>query len=267
MSWSSSATTSDDVYESLINHLLHLRTHRLGSLIILTELIRESCIRVTGHIAWSELRHSSQVRHHSAGTHTAVQTYRQRIGMHHRSDESLNGLSAEQSATRVTYSHTQQQFCVCFEFLFCPQESRNGSLGIQGVEDSLYKDSIHPFLHQRLNLFYVVCLHFVEGDGTCLGHIHILAHGEHLICRSHISQHISWALRSHLRHAVSLLASQSGTGTVYLPDFIVKMIFALRNPLCTEGICGNDVSASLKVLAMQVPHRLRLGYTQSIVIA
>ena len=145
----SAAAAADDVGEIFADKRTHLPDHHIGRIIVGAELIRQTCIRVTADKARSRTRHLTKIWQHTRCSETAVETQRERTAMFYADHKRLDGLSRKSATRRVGDSHREHDLGHVFvigKLLLRLDESRDGSLGIERIEDSLDKDSIDTAL-------------------------------------------------------------------------------------------------------------------------
>ena len=69
-----SAAAANHVYKMLAKVGLHLRNHVFGRVVVSAKLVWQTGIRVTADVARCTFCHLAQIRNHSVGSKTAVQT-------------------------------------------------------------------------------------------------------------------------------------------------------------------------------------------------
>ena len=95
------AATTDQIEPTLVCKLLNDGHHFLSGLIVLTELIGQSCIRMHADRKFAALMQFIQPRAQFLGAQCAIQADANRIGMTDRIDEGLDGLARQRPATAV----------------------------------------------------------------------------------------------------------------------------------------------------------------------
>ena len=106
---SGTATSAYDVDQSVCHERSHLPGHHLRCLVIFTQAVGQTGIGMNGYIGISLLGQHTQWGEHILSTEGAVESHRERMGMSHTHQKSLQGLSAEYSSGLVADGGTQHQ--------------------------------------------------------------------------------------------------------------------------------------------------------------
>ena len=93
--------SADDVDQSFGDVLLDLNSHLGGCLVVATEAIGEAGIGVARDVVGCARGKAFEVGLHLCGTERTVQSHREDIGMAHRGEERIEGLSREGAACSV----------------------------------------------------------------------------------------------------------------------------------------------------------------------
>jgi hypothetical protein len=159
------AATTDHVDQSSLGELLDQRSHILRCLIILSEGIRETSIRVAGDEARGSVGETLNEGTHLLSSKCTVKSDAKRVGMQDRGQKGLRVLTRESSASQVddgSGDHNGRSVV----FGAGRQDSlasKDGSLTVQGVEDSLDKENISTTIKQGLGLLLVKSDKLIEG--------------------------------------------------------------------------------------------------------
>ena len=158
--------SADDVDQSLGDILFHLHGHLGGCLVIAAEAVGESCIGVARDVVGGTCGKCLEVGFHLCGTERAVESHREDIGMAHRGEERVEGLSREGAPSGIGDGHREHDGQALAHALHYAFGGIDGCLGVECVEDGLDEQCIHTALDEGLDLFVIGFHQLVVGDAA-----------------------------------------------------------------------------------------------------
>ena len=99
------ATTTDDVYQTLIYELTHLRRHALSGLVVEPHRIGQSGIGIGTNIIRCTLGEFTQEWFHLRGTKRTVQSNRKNVVGADAGKESIECLSTQRTTSQITHRY------------------------------------------------------------------------------------------------------------------------------------------------------------------
>ena len=183
------ATASDDVHQSLVNHLSHMRCHRLWCLVVEPHRVRQSCIGIGTDVIRCAPCQLAQEGQHLRRTERAVQTHREDGIAADAGKESLQRLSAECAPCQVADGSTQHDGQLRATLLHHRHGGIDSHLGIQRVEYRFYQQGIHPTRYQSVCLFAIRLEQFVVRHVTRSRITDVGRHRARLVRRSYTACH------------------------------------------------------------------------------
>ena len=221
----SATTATDDVHQSLVDELSHLRRHRLGCLVIESEGVGESGIGVATDIVWCLSRQFPQIRLHLCGTKRAVEPNRENGIATDTGQKGIERLSAECTPGQVADGDREHERQFYAFLLHRTHRSIDGTLGIERIEDRLYQQGIHPTLDQTVHLFLVSLEQLIVGQFPGSRVTHVGRHRQRLVRRSDAACHKPRFLRRGV-----FIGQPTGYPSPFeghLPSFMFQMIVGL----------------------------------------
>ena len=201
------------------------------------------------------------------GAEGAIETYGEYVGMAYRSQKGPDGLATERTATLVGHSKRQHKRYLTAGGCHSLLGGKDGSLGIEGVKNSLYEQAVYALLQKGHHLLGVGIRQLVVGYVTTGGIIDIGRHGGRLVCRSHGSHHKSRLLGVTPCVLVGKGASQPYGGTVNVGHQMLTAIISHGYALRGEGVGCDDVGPCLQVATVDVAYYIGTSKTEQVVVA
>ena len=174
--FSRATTSADNIHQTLVYVFLHFRSHISGSLVILPQAIRESCIGIRTDIIRSTRSQPFQKRFQLFGSERAIQADRKNRSMLNRRKKGIQSLTGKRAAGNIRYRHREHQRHFSSHHLHCRLSRKNSSLGIQCIKYSLYQESIHSPFQQCFHLLPVGTDQLIISKCTHCRIIHIGTH-------------------------------------------------------------------------------------------
>ena len=260
-----STAAADDVDDALIDKLGYLGSHRLSRLVILSHLVRQSCIRMGTNIIRCNLCQMLDERFHLGSTEGTVHTYRENRIRRERGQESIHGLTAQCSASQITHRKTDHNRQLYPMLLHHGDGSINHSLAVERIEDGLDEDDISTTFDETIHLFADISEKFIIRNLPGGRITDVRTHGTSFIGRSHISCYEAWFVGC--RKLITFDTRQASAFESHLPSTVFQVIISLRNALTREGVRRNDVGARLQVTSVNIRDNIRASDVEHIVVA
>ena len=257
--------SADDVDQSLGDVLLHLHGHLNRCLVIAAEAVGESRIGVARDVVGGTCGKALEVGLHLCGTERAVQSHREDIGMAHRGEERVEGLSREGAPSGIGDGHREHDGQALAHALHHAFGSIDGRLGIERVEDGLDEQRIHAALDEGLHLFVIGFHQFIVGDATQGWVVHVGADGAGLVGGAHRTCHEAGLLGC--AHSIGLAACDGSCGKVDLAAQVFAAIVGHRDALRIERAGLNDVDTHAQVAAVYVGNHVGTCEAEQVVVA
>ena len=138
---------------------------------------------------------------------------------------------------------------------------RNGSvqtrLGIQRVEYGFEQKDIDTALDKRGNLLGVSIVELAISNSAESRITNVRTHRRSFIRRPKRARDEYRSLRMRGHEAVGLFAGEAGGGKVHLADESLRPVVLLRDSRGVECVCGEDISAGLEILSVDVADNVR----------
>ncbi len=171
------AATANDVDRALVQEILHFLGHHLGSLVILSELVGQSGIRVCRDKERTLSANLRQVGHHIPCTERAVEAESEQIYMTDGIEESVKRLARKDAPALIRHSggHHDGEIVktTLRQFLLNSIERR---LGVKSVKHSLDKKHVDASVQKAAHLLTIGFDELVECYGTETRVVDIGAH-------------------------------------------------------------------------------------------
>ncbi len=267
MVWCSATAAAHDVHQSAGHEVAQVFAHLLGLLIVGTHLIGQSCVGVGADVGGCFGGNLFDVGPQLLCAQGTVEADAQQVGMAYRIEECLGRLTAEGAATGVgdgAADHHRQALPPLFKQLF---DGKQGSFGIQRVEDSFYQQDIGTTIPQTLCLLMVGCHQLMEGNGAVTRVVHVGTQGGGAVGRTHGAGHKAGLGGGERRVFVGSQSGQPGTFIVDVVDSLFQSIVGLRNAGATEGVGLDDVRARFQVGFMDGQYDVGPCEGQQVIVA
>ena len=262
-----STAAAQDVDQSLLHIFLHLLRHHVGCLVIKSQRVGKSCIRVGRNIVRCLFSQQLQERFQLARTKRAVQSDGEDVGMLHTRQESLQCLSRKCTTSRVAHrdgKHQRKTLPCRFHRLFCRID---GSLGIERIKDGFDEQGIHAPLDESLHLLHVGIHQFIVSEATQSRIVHIGRDAQRLVRRTHIAQHKTRFHRCFLCVFIRQLTGNLRTSQIHLTAIPLHVVISHRHPLRREGASGDEVGSCLQILPVNVGNHVGTGQAEDVIVA
>ena len=261
----STAASTNYVHYPLVYQLAHLWRHTLGSLVIESKSVWQSCIGVTAYIIRCLLCQLAYKRFHLRGTKRAVQSYRKYRISAYACQKCIESLTRECSSSQIAhrYRYHYGQFRV--SFLHHAHTGVDGTFRVQRVEYCLYQHSVNTAFHQRVGLLHIGIQQFVVSYISKRRIAYIWRHRQRFVGRTHRSCHKSWFVVSAV--FVGFLASHLSSAEAHLPCFVLQIIVGLRNALTVKRVGRDDVGSGFQIFAIDVAYYLRACKVQLVAVS
>ena len=261
----STTASSYDIHQTFIDILLHFPCHILRCLVVFTQAVRKSGIRISTDIIRRTTSQLLQERLQLLGTERAIQANGENRCMLYGSQKSIQCLAGQGTSSRIGHRDGKHQRNLPTDFFHCFHSCINSSLGIERIEDRFYQDGIYPTLKQGFHLFLIGIRQLIESNGTESRVVHIGTHGASLVGRSYRACHKTRLLRILGCIFIRQFTGKLGCSQVDFPTIVLHMIIRHRNALCIEGIGLDDIRPCFQILAMDVTDDIGSRQTQQVV--
>lgn len=245
------AATSDDVNETATSEVQDLRRHSGRVLVVFTHSVGEAGVRIGRDVARSPATNTLQEWSHLFRSQGTVEADAEGISVGNAGQEGLICLSGEGSSARSDDgSGDEQGDGLVSGSIEEGHAGEDGSLAVEGIEDSLDQQNIGTAVDQGFSLGVISVLESIEVDITVLGVLDFLGEGTGLVGRAHSTGDETRSGRIGLHHFLAgLLCQTSGLEVEAINKFVViEMVVGLGNGSAAEGVCLDDVGASLKII-------------------
>ena len=260
-------TSTNDVYQSFINVFLDLSSHNFGSLVVLSQTVRKSGIRISADVIRSTRSQLTQERLQLLGSKRAVQSNGENRCMLNGCQEGFQCLTGQGASTGIGNGNGQHQRNFPTRLLHGLASRIDSRLGIQCIEDGFNQNCIYPAFEQSIHLLLVSLNQFIERNGTESRVIHIRTHRTGLVGRPNGTCYKSGFIGVLACIFIGQFAGQLSSSQVYFPAIGFYPIIGHRNALCIERIGFDDIGSSLQILTMNVLNNMRSSKAQQIVIS
>ena len=180
--------------------------------------------------------------------------------MSKRSHVCLYCLTRERSSRGICKSTTRHDRNLNTSLFLYVADCLDSSLCVEGIEDSLNKDDISTSVKKSANTIRVGLNKVLESNLAGSRIVYICRHRGCLVRRAHRASHdftlstFYFTLNSHLCSRLRNLI-----------HFILQSIVGKREAVTVEGVCLDDVSTSVDIVAMHLLDSLRFRDTQHII--
>ena len=160
------AAAADHVEEARLRPFLNLGRHGVGIKVVLAESVRQTGVRVRGHVAFGNARQFLDVLAQFVRAEGAVQAEGQSVGVAQGIVERFGRLAGERTPGGVgdgAGNHDRQVNAQRFKLFFHRKDCR---FGVQGIEDRFNQNQVATALHQRFGGFAIGRHQLIESHVT-----------------------------------------------------------------------------------------------------
>ena len=251
------ATSTNDIHQTLFDVFIDLTSHIFWSLVVFTQAVRKTGIGICTNIIRCSGSQLLEVRFQLLGSERTIQANREYGCMLDRSQESIQCLTRQGASTCIGHRNGKHQRDFPTHLFHGFHSCIDSSLGIERIEDGFYQDGIHASFNQSFHLFLISQSQLIEGDGTKCRIVHIRTHGASLVGRPYRTCHKTRLIGIHASIFIGQLTSQLGSSQVDFATIVFHMIVGHRNTLGIKRIGFDDISTSLQILAMNILNDMR----------
>ena len=262
-----SAATPNDIDKALFDIFSYLLCHVGWSLVIFTQAVGKSRIRIGTDIIRGAGSQLCQEWLQLTGTKRTVQAHGKDIGMLHRCQKSIQGLSRQRASADVGHRDREHDGDFHSHRLHGLLGSIDGSLGIQCIKYGFNEQCIYAPFEQRFHLLLVCGSQFVVAQGAKSGIVDVWAHGASLVGGSHRTCHETGLIGSTGRIFVRQLSGQFHGSQVHFTHIFFYVIVGHGHRCRAECVGFDDVCTGFKVFAVNVLNHIGAGEAQQIIVA
>ena len=191
----SATASSYDVHQSFIDEMGNLQRHRLGCLVVESQFIGQSGIRIGADIIRCPRCQLPKVGQHLLSTKRTIQSNREYWISTDTGKEGIECLSAQRPSCGIADGDAEHDRKLAMLLLHHLQGGMNSSLGIKRVENGLNEQHISSAFYQSFNLLGIGFQQLVIGKFTTSRVADIGRHGARPVGRSDTASHKTRMLR------------------------------------------------------------------------
>ena len=146
-------------------------------------------------------------------------------------------------------------------------DGKDGCLGIQGVEDGLDQEDVHPSVNEAPGLVVIGQPQLIKSDGPVTRIIDIRGEGQGPVGGTQGAGHETGFFRPVVGRLVSRFPGQGSRGDIDLIGQVFHAIIGHGNSIGVEGIGLQDIRSGGQVLLMDPANDLRLRQAEQVIVA
>ena len=257
-----------DVEQAVLGPFTQRRGHLLRRLVVSTQLVGQTGIRVGRHGQVGDPRQDVEVLAQLLRAERAVEADDQWLRVTDAVPERLDGLSGQGPTGGVDDRPADDQRYPLAQLVEHRLNGKNRCLRIQRIEDGLDEQDVGPALDETRSGVAVCGLELLPAHAACRGVADIGADGGSPVRWAERPGHVSRAARIRAFRRVGCLAREACRSDVHLADDVrSEPVVGLGDGRRRERVGGDHVGACIEIGRVDFADDLRLGQAEDVAVA